>query len=195
MKSLYYFIISPKKNRYNNTKKVLNKDLIINTDISNHKFVSKEAVVKFSPEKIKSNIKKGYEVITHFNVFRRWYNIRGEEKNSRSYINENAYYINKDQIYLYRKNSEEEWKVLNDYCFVKPLLSKESITIDKEKPLMGIVKYSDGTVKKGSLVGFSPGDEFEFIVDGERLYGVMSKFISIKYEYQGNEEEYNPSWA
>jgi len=23
----------------------------------------------------------------------------------------------------------------------------------------------------------------------------MTNFISIKYEYQGNEEEYNPSWA
>jgi hypothetical protein len=24
---------------------------------------------------------------------------------------------------------------------------------------------------------------------------VMNKFITIKYEYQGNEEEYNPSWT
>jgi len=23
----------------------------------------------------------------------------------------------------------------------------------------------------------------------------MNNFITIKYEYQGNEEEYNPSWA
>ena len=35
----------------------------------------------------------------------------------------------------------------------------------------------------------------EHIVDGERLYRVMNQFINIKYEYQGNEKEYNPSWA
>ena len=39
------------------------------------------------------------------------------------------------------------------------------------------------------------GQEYEFVVDGEKMYRVMSQFITIKYEYQGNEEEYNPSWA
>jgi hypothetical protein len=65
----------------------------------------------------------------------------------------------------------------------------------EEMPLVGIVKYSDGTVEEGSLVGFTPTSEFEFIVEGQRMYRVLSKFITIKYEYQGNEEEYNPSWA
>ena len=60
---------------------------------------------------------------------------------------------------------------------------------------MGIVKYTDGTVKKGDLVGFDPAAEYEFIIDGQRLYRVLSNLITIKYEYQGNEETYNPSWA
>ena len=47
----------------------------------------------------------------------------------------------------------------------------------------------------GCLVGFHPGSEYEFVVDGQRLYRVLSNLITIKYEYQGNEEEYNPSWA
>ena len=64
-----------------------------------------------------------------------------------------------------------------------------------ERPLVGIVKYSDGTVNVGDLVGFRPNSEFEFVVDGKRMYRVLSKFITIKYEYQGDEEEYNPSWA
>ena len=62
-------------------------------------------------------------------------------------------------------------------------------------PLVGIVKYSDGTVNEGDLVGFKPNSEFEFILNNERLYRVLSKFITIKYEYKGNEKEYNPSWA
>ena len=67
--------------------------------------------------------------------------------------------------------------------------------MDLEKPLQGIVKYTDGTIEVNSLVGFTPNSEYEFIVDSERLYRVLSKFITIKYEYQGDEEEYNPSWA
>ena len=61
--------------------------------------------------------------------------------------------------------------------------------------MQGIVKYSDGSVNVNELVGFTPNSEYEFIVDGERLYRVLSKFITIKYEYQGDEKEYNPSWA
>jgi hypothetical protein len=45
------------------------------------------------------------------------------------------------------------------------------------------------------LIGYKPKTECEFIVDGERLYRVLSNLITIKYEYQGNEEEYNPSWT
>ena len=66
---------------------------------------------------------------------------------------------------------------------------------DKEKPLVGIVKYSDGTVDVNDLVGFRPTSEYEFVLDGERLYRVKSNFITIKYEYEGNEKEYNPSWT
>ena len=76
-----------------------------------------------------------------------------------------------------------------------PLKAQNPFNIDMEKPLQGIVKYSDGTVEVNELVGFRPSSEYEFIVDGERLYRVLSNFITIKYEYQGNEEEYNPSWA
>ena len=47
----------------------------------------------------------------------------------------------------------------------------------------------------GDLVGFMPFSTYEFIIDGERLYRVITKFITIKYEYQGDEEAYNPSWT
>ena len=46
MKSIYDFIIEPKNTRYNNTKKVGDKELILNTEIFNHQYVSREAVIK-----------------------------------------------------------------------------------------------------------------------------------------------------
>ena len=78
---------------------------------------------------------------------------------------------------------------------LKPIKDKDNFNTDIEKPAVGIVKYSDGTVEEGDLIGYKPKTECEFIIDGQRLYRVLSNLITIKYEYQGNEEAYNPSWA
>ena len=44
MKAPFDFVIKPKGNRYNNTTKVGDKDLILNTEIFNHQFINREAV-------------------------------------------------------------------------------------------------------------------------------------------------------
>ena len=49
-------------------------------------------------------------------------------------------------------------------------------------------------MKVGDLVGYKPSGEYEFIVDGKRLYRVLNIFITVKYEHKGEEKEYNPSW-
>jgi len=193
MKSVYNFVVAPKGERYNNKKKVGDSELILNTEIYNHQFVNRTAIVKSIPLIGDTNIQPGDEVIVHHNVFRRWHNVKGIEKNSKSFFNENTYLINQDQIFLYKRN--KEWLAPRGYCFVKPLKAIDQFNIESEKPLQGIVKYSDGTVEVSDLVGFRPSSEYEFVVDGERLYRVLSNFITIKYEYQGDEEEYNPSWA
>ena len=193
MKSVYNFVVTPKGERYNNIKKVGDSELIINTEIFNHQYVNREAVVMSTPIIGNTDIKPGDTVVVHHNVFRRWYNVKGVEKNSRAYFDENTYFINQDQIFLYKRN--KKWIAPKGYCFVKPLKAIDQFNIESEKPLQGVVKYSDGAVDVDSLVGFTPNSEYEFIVDGERLYRVLSKFITIKYESQGDEEEYNPSWV
>ena len=199
MKSVYDFVVSPIKSRYNNTEKIGDKELIVNTEIFNHQFVSREAVVKSIPLTGETNIKVGDKVILHHNVFRRWHNMRGEEKNSRSFFDEETYFISEEQIFLY-KSEDTDWKASKGYCFVKPIVSKNNLDTSIEEPLIGVLKYLDHGLEatglhKDDLVGFSPDDEYEFVIDGQRLYRVMTQFITIKYEYQGNEEEYNPSWA
>ena len=193
MKSVYNFVVTPKGDRYNNKKEVEGGELILNTEIYNHQYVNREAIVISTPIVGDTNIKAGDTVIVHHNVFRRWHYQYGIEKNSRSYFNESTYMISPDQIFLYRR--DDKWNCPKGYCFVIPLKEKNPLNVDLEKPLQGIVKYSDGTVKVNDLVGFRPSSEYEFIIDGERLYRVLSNFITIKYEYQGDEEEYNPSWA
>ena len=193
MKSVYNFVVTPKGERYNIKKKVGDSELIVNTEIFNHQYVNREAVVISTPIVGDTDIKAGDTVIVHHNVFRRWHNVKGIEKNSRSYFNESTYMISSDQIFLYKR--DDKWIAPKGYCFVMPLKAQNPFNIDMEKPLQGIVKYSDGTVEVNDLVGFRPSSQYEFIVDGERLYRVLSNFITIKYEYQGDEEEYNPSWA
>ena len=193
MKSVYNFVVKPKGERYNNTKKFNGGELILNTDIFQHQYVNREAIVISTPIIGDTDIKPGDTVIVHHNVFRRWNDVKGIERNSKAYFNEDTYFINHDQIFLYKQ--KDKWIAPKGYCFVIPLKATDQFNTESEKPLQGIVKYSDGTVKVNELVGFRPSSEYEFIVDGERLYRVLSNFITIKYEHQGNEETYNPSWA
>lgn len=145
----------------------------------------------------KTEIQVGDEVIVHHNVFRRWYNQHGIESNSRSYYKDDLYFVRSEQIFLYKRNNE--WNAPKGFCFVKPIKSTDILNNDKEQALKGIIKHIDkdisSLIDKEDLVGFTPNSEYEFIVDGERMYRVFTNSISIKYERQGNEKEYNPSWT
>ena len=193
MKSIYGFLIKPIGERYNNIKKLGDKELVLNTDIYNHQYTNRKAKVLSIPKIGKTDIKIGDKVIVHHNIFRRWENIKGKEKNSRSFLSENLYIAHPDQIYLYKR--KDKWKAPEGYCFIQPIKQINGFNIETEKACKGIVLYSDGSINIGDLVGFTPSSTFEFVIDGIRSYRVLSKFITIKYEYQGNEETYNPSWA
>ena len=199
MQSLFNFIVQPKNKRYENEVDVDGNKLIVNTTMDDHKYVSRIGIVKSIPKVGETNIKVGDEVIVHHNVFRRFYNIRGEEKNSSSYFKEDLYFCYYDQIFLYKQNGE--WKAPFEFCFVKPIENKNQFVTDqKERPRVGILKYGNSSldafkVNEGSLVGFSPSSEYEFVIDNDRLYRMRTNDITIKYEYKGDEVEYNPSWA
>jgi hypothetical protein len=186
------YIIKPIGDRYNNSVRVDDKELILNTEIFNHQYINRHAKIIATPLLFQSPLNIGDEVIVHHNIFRRWHDVKGKERNSRSYWKKNKYIISEDQIYLYKQN---DWIAMPGYSFIKPLKAINEYNTKEERPLIGVVKYSDGTFNKEELVGFQPSSEYEFVVNGERLYRVLNKFITIKYEYQGNEEEYNPSWA
>jgi len=193
MKSVYNFVVKPIGQRYNNVKKVGDKELIVNTEIFNHQYVNRKAKVLSTPIIGDTEIEVNDNVILHHNVFRRWHNQHGIEKNSKSYFDENTYIVHPDQIFLYKRFWE--WRTTKGFCWVQPIKNKDKYSVSKEQENVGIIKYSDGTFNVGDLVGFTPISTYEFIIEGEKLYRVYTKFITIKYEYQGNEEAYNPSWA
>ena len=188
MKSLYYFIVKPLNERYDNTRTVAGNDLIINTGIEDHKFISKKAVVVSTPAAYNTKINIGDELYIHHNIFRRWYDQKGRERNSSTYFKDDLYFVSPEQIYMYNL------KPHLDYCFVKPLKNQSVLENRKEQPNVGIVKYSNKSLEAlgitpGTLITFTPSSEFEFIIEGERLYCMKSNDIALTHEYQGNEEE------
>ena len=198
MKSLYDFIVEPLGDKYSNTVNIDGKSLVLNTKIESFKFVNRLAKVIKTPLAFNFDIKIGDIVVIHQNVFRTFYDMKGKKKKSRSFFKDNLYFCSIDQIYLY-KNSDG-WNSFGDRCFIKPIKSKNDLTLDKEASLIGILKYGNSSLNKlkinpGDLVGYTPNGEWEFLVEKERLYCMKSNDIVIKYEYEGNEVEYNPSWA
>ena len=194
MKSLYNFIIKPYTERYNNKVDVEGKELIVNSSIESHLFVSKKAVVVQTPAAFDTDIRPGDKVYVHHNIFRRYYDMKGKERNSGTFFKDNLYFCNLDQIYMYNL------KCHLNYCFVKPLKEVEDLYARKEKECFGILKYSNNSleavgVRSGDLVIFTPNSEFEFIIEGERLYCMKSNDIAVTHEHEGNEKENNPSWA
>ena len=198
MNSIYNFIIKPKNGRYNNEINIGDTTLVVNTNIEDHKMVSRHAIVMSTPIAYCTDIKEGDEVIIHHNIFRRWYDVRGNERNSSQYFKEDLYFCKPNQIYLYKK--DDKWLPFLDRCFIMPIKDTDSLTLDLEKKCVGILKIGNKElealdINPGDLVGYRPGREWEFIIDSKRIYCMESNDIIIKYEHKGNEEEYNPGWA
>ena len=92
MRSAFSFIVKPVGNRYDNTVKVGDKELVVNTSIESFKAVNNIAEVLAVPLFGSTDIKVGDKVIIHHNVFRRFYDMKGKQKNSRSYFKEDLYF-------------------------------------------------------------------------------------------------------
>ena len=104
MRSIYNFIIKSNQ-RYNNSTDVEGTELILNTEITekDYMYTNRIGEVKAIPALIKTPIKPGDKVILHHNVFRRWIDIRGNEKDSSSFIQEDEYMVSPEQIYAYKR--------------------------------------------------------------------------------------------
>jgi len=192
MRSVFNFIIESNK-RYNNSKEIEGKELILNTEISerDYMYTNRMGLVKAIPAMFKTPIKPGDSVILHHNVFRRWIDIRGKEKDSSSLIQENDYMVAPDQIYAYKRNVE--WKCLDEYCFVKPIKDDSKWSVLGEQKLLGELVYSNKYLNSlglsvGDVVGFTPDSEYEFNVDNQKLYRVLSNQVTVKY---GSKEKSN----
>lgn len=198
MKSLYDFIVKPLGETYDNTINIDDTKLILNNNVESFKFVNNYAEVISTPLMLETPVNIGDIILVHHNVFRRWYDMKGEQKNGRAFFVDDLYFVSIDQVYLYK--NKNGFNPFGDRCFVKPIKSKNVLDNEKEQNLIGIIKIGNSSlealgINQGDLVGFKPNSEFDFLINKERLYCMKSNDIVLKYERKGDEEEYNPSWA
>ena len=185
MRAPYNFIVEPLEGkRYNNTKKVAGIDLVTSTSEENHFAANRYAKVVATPIYYNGNIKKGDTLLVHHNVFKYYNDMKGRQKSGRSYFQDNLFFIENDQFYMYKQNGE--WFCHDRYCFVKPVEKQESYLVKnyKEEPLVGTMKYLNNyllkqKVRKGDKIIFQPESEYEFVVDGEKLYRMYDHQITV----------------
>jgi len=185
MKSPFYFIVQPiGGKRYNNTKNISGLDFITSSSEEDHKFSNREALVQQLPLNYHGNIRVSDTLLVHHNVFKYYNDMRGRQQSGKSYFKDDLFFIDNDQFYMYKQNGK--WYSHDRYCFIKPLKTKKSFIFKRgqEEPLMGEMKYpnkyliSQG-VEKGMPVSFKPESEYEFEVDGEKLYRMYDHQITL----------------
>lgn len=186
MKSPFYFIAKPiNGRRYDNTKDIEGTEIIVSTSEEDHKFSNRYAEVVELPLGYKGPITPGDILLVHHNVFKYYNDMKGRQKSGKSFFRDDIFFIEPEQFFMYKKGST--WNAYDRYCFIKPILATESY-IKKpftEEPLMGVMKYSNEYlisqgVNAGDMVCFSPDSEYEFTVDGEKLYRIFDHQITIK---------------
>jgi hypothetical protein len=181
MKSPYYFLVIPKGGkRYDNQR----GELYISTSKEDHRVTTREAVVISTPINYTGPIEPGDTIVCHHNTFRIYYDMRGREKSAWNYFRDDLFFI--DDPYAYKKPGGE-WKGIGRYLFIKPIDNDfEGVTsADAKKPLTGTIRYTndeilDLGVKEGDTVTFEPESEYEFDLDGEILYRMYTKNVTIK---------------
>lgn len=190
MQSLYYFVVEPVDGkRYDNTRNYGGKEFIISTSQEDHTVTSRLAKVINVPFGYSGLIAIGDDVIVHHNVFRKMFDMRGKEIDSYSFIRENLYYLDDMQMYAYRKPGET-WIPVGRYCFVKPIKHQEDTFIKRkgeERELWGEMVYpnarlQDLGVEPGAVISFQPESEYEFRIDGEKLYRMYDSNICLIQE-------------
>jgi hypothetical protein len=185
MVSPFYFVIKPLcDKRYDNVRDYDGNDFIISSSQEDHTVTNRFAIVANVPMYYDGDIKPGDTVVVHHNVFRTYYDVRGNERNNWSHYKDNIFLVDESQVFLY-KTDDCEWQSPPNYCFIEPLPVEESMILstDTEQKLTGKVAYVPSNkfnLNKGDKVSFRPESEYEFNIDGKKLYRMRLNSLCLR---------------
>jgi hypothetical protein len=190
MKAIGNFICTPSGGRrYDNIKVIEGIEFITSTSEEDHKSSNRLATVEQIPAGYNGPIKKGDTLLVHHNVFKYYNDINGQRKSGKSFFKEDQFLVDFEQFFMYK--NESGWHSNGRYCFIKPIRNtmEGMYNVVSTYPLVGELMYpSDDQIKSGlksgDIVCFTPNSEYEFIVDGEKMYRVFDHQVTIKLDEQ-----------
>jgi len=185
MKSPYCFVTTPLNDiRYSVIDPLDKNGFIKSASQEDHRQTNRFAIVKSIPLNYTGPIKEGNTIVVHHNVFRKYYDIKGKEQSGPCYFKDNLYIVEVDQVYLYKEDNS--WEAPDPYCFLKPLskIQQDLLSLETEEKEIGELIFINNELKrlglkKGDIVSFLPDSEYEFIIDGEKLYRMRTRNITI----------------
>lgn len=178
------FIVSPLNGeKFINTKQVGDKTLITNTSIEHASNVNRIGVVVSLPLNYEGNIIVGDHVVVQHNIFRTYFDGKGLTRESDAHIKDDLYQVLPELIYLIIRCGQKI--AVDGYVFVEPIIEDRKWVGPVELEHVGIVKYSNETLESngvyaGDMIAFKTDGEYEFILDGIRLYRMRNSFIQAK---------------
>jgi len=180
------FIVSPLNGeKFINTKQVGDKTLIINTSIEHASNVNRIGVVVALPLNYEGNIVVGDQVVIAHNIFRTYFDGRGLTRESDAHIKDDLFQVLPELIFLIIRGKQKI--SVDNFCFIKPIIEEKKWIGSVEQEHVGIVKYSNEILEakgvlSGDKIAFKTDGEYEFLLDGERLYRMRNSFILAKLE-------------
>lgn len=187
MKSPFYFVVKPVNGRrYDNIKDIGGVKFITSTSQEDHKAANRFAEVVSVPNNYDGEIVPGDILVVHHNTFKIYYDMKGQERSGTSFLKDDLFFVDDDQYFMYKHDGV--WKTHSKYCFIKPVKKKDSYVKKNGvyEPLIGEVVYTNDElralgVNEGDEVSFEPDSEYEFVIDGEIMYRMFTKNITIKW--------------
>lgn len=186
MQSPYDFLVKPLKGRrYDNIIETEGGSLITSASKEDHMASNRFAEVIETPIGYEGDIARGDTLLVHHNVFKYYNAMNGSERSGKSFLFDDLFLIDIDQYYMYKH--EDKWKCDGRSSFVRPVPSDNSVINrgSSEEPLQGEMVYpseyaSSNGIKEGNVIIFYPGSEYEFQVDGEKLYRIYDTHLLVK---------------
>lgn len=180
MKAVRNFIVKPSGgHRYNNSIKIAGCDFFVNTSEEEHLYSNREAEVIEVPVGYKGEIQKGDILLVHHNIFKTQFNVKGKRQYSFQHIDKDLFFVDEESLYAYKRNGK--WKSVGKFCLVKPIVS--DLNRNEELSLIGEMAYPNDYltkqgVKSGDKIVFSPDSEYEFQVEGQKMYRMYEDSIT-----------------
>lgn len=189
MRSPHCFIVEPKNGkRYDNTKSLGDKEFVVSSSQEDHLATNRIGIVESVPIIYDGPIKPGDEIIVHHNTFRLYHDMKGREKSSASHLFGDKFMIYPTEVYAYR-NPNGKWNAIAPFCFIEPIKDENNteglINNCDELSLFGVMVYPNieqSDIKPGTIISFIPDSEYEFNIDGKKLYRMKTSMICLVSE-------------